>query len=85
MAAMRAWRAAQWSRVGLEAYQTRGFAKNHQSIEALVNRGEDAPNTRVKGWVRSIRKQKKVAFADVGDGSTLKALQAVLKPEAASR
>jgi len=33
--------------------------------------------------VRSVRKQKRVAFAAIGDGSTTGSLQAVLKPEQA--
>lgn len=33
--------------------------------------------------MRSVRKQKKVAFAAIGDGSTLEPLQAVMKPEVA--
>ena len=34
----------------------------------------------VSGFVRSIRKQKRVAFASVSDGSCLEPLQAVLYP-----
>jgi asparaginyl-tRNA synthetase len=43
----------------------------------------DAPieEAEVHGWVRSVRKQKKIAFAALGDGSTLESLQAVLKPD----
>ena len=37
------------------------------------------------GWVRSVRKQKRIAFAAVGDGSTISSLQAVLKPEDAAK
>ena len=39
----------------------------------------------VNGYVRSLRKQKRVAFAAIGDGSTMESLQAVLKPEQAIR
>ena len=35
----------------------------------------------VRGWIRSIRKQKRVVFAAIGDGSTIDSLQAVLRPE----
>ena len=35
----------------------------------------------VNGWIRSIRKQKSVAFAVVSDGSTSQGLQAILSPE----
>jgi len=37
----------------------------------------------VNGYVRSLRKQKRVTFAAIGDGSTIDSLQAVLKPEQA--
>jgi asparaginyl-tRNA synthetase len=39
---------------------------------------------RVVGLVQSIRKQKKAAFAQISDGSTLALLQAVLSPEDAA-
>ncbi|KAI9888507.1 MAG: asparaginyl-tRNA synthetase [Vezdaea aestivalis] len=39
----------------------------------------------INGFVRSVRKQKKVAFAALGDGSTTEPLQVVLSPEQASR
>lgn len=34
----------------------------------------------VQGFVRSIRKQKRIAFAAIGDGSNLLPIQAVLEP-----
>ncbi|KAF2087227.1 mitochondrial carrier [Saccharata proteae CBS 121410] len=37
----------------------------------------------VNAFVRSVRKQKRIAFAALGDGSTLKSLQVVMKPEQA--
>lgn len=38
----------------------------------------------LKGFVRSVRKQKRFAFAEISDGSTVKSLQAILTPEQAS-
>ena len=38
---------------------------------------------KVNGFISSVRKQKRVAFAAVSDGSTLDTLQAVLTPEQA--
>lgn len=38
----------------------------------------------VTGYVRSIRKQKRVAFAAIGDGSNLHPVQAVLDPDQAA-
>jgi asparaginyl-tRNA synthetase len=37
----------------------------------------------VHGYVRSVRKQKRIAFAAIGDGSTLQTVQAVLSPQLA--
>ncbi|KAL6709538.1 asparaginyl-tRNA synthetase [Coniothyrium glycines] len=37
----------------------------------------------ISGYVRTIRKQKRVAFAAIGDGSTLQTVQAVLAPQLA--
>ena len=40
-----------------------------------------APNARVhvNGWVKSIRRQKNVAFAVISDGSSAQPLQAVIR------
>jgi asparaginyl-tRNA synthetase len=38
----------------------------------------------LNGFVRTVRKQKRVAFAAVGDGSSLQTVQVVLSPELAS-
>ena len=35
------------------------------------------------GFVRSVRKQKRIAFAAIGDGSSLQTVQAVLTPSQA--
>jgi hypothetical protein len=56
------------------------------AINTLLNAdGPSLENTRqsVQGFVRSVRKQKNVAFAAVSDGSTLEALQVVLTPSQA--
>ena len=39
----------------------------------------------VNGIVRSVRKQKKYAFAHISDGSTERPLQAILSPEQADQ
>ena len=44
---------------------------------------ESSPEIEVDGYVRTIRKQKRIAFAAVGDGSSLQPVQAVLTPEQA--
>jgi asparaginyl-tRNA synthetase len=47
------------------------------------NRFEDQ-EVQVNGFVRSVRKQKRVAFAEISDGSTVMPLQAILKPAQAA-
>lgn len=39
----------------------------------------------VHGFVRSVRRQKRIAFAAIGDGSTLRSLQIVLDPITADK
>lgn len=56
-----------------------------RSIAELLESGSAAENVHVDGWVRSVRKQKRIAFAAVGDGSTVDSVQAVLKPEDAAK
>ena len=55
------------------------------NIAQLLAKDEQVEGVDVYGWVRSLRKQKKIAFVAVGDGSTLDPLQAVLKPEDAAQ
>jgi len=50
----------------------------------LAVRGENSSVT-INGFVRSVRKQKSVAFAAIGDGTTVEPLQAVLSPSQADR
>jgi len=54
-------------------------------VAAILGRDEPIEDAQVNGWVRSVRKQKKIAFAALGDGSTLDSLQAVMKPEQAEQ
>lgn len=61
-----------------------------RSIAALLKRsaegtaGAEIQSLTLNGFVRSVRKQKRVAFAAVGDGSSLQTVQVVLNPEQAS-
>lgn len=67
--------------------------QRRDAIVDLLNYDSDHPDAvdkieqdvRVSGWVRSVRKQKQVAFAHIGDGTTARPLQAVLKPEQAAK
>lgn len=38
----------------------------------------------LNGFIRSVRKQKRFAFAEISDGSTVKPLQAILNPSQAA-
>ena len=84
---MRAWRSArgnaqlfrQSKRNASSASKTSSPRGN--SIATILARDAPIEDAEVHGWVRSVRKQKKIAFAALGDGSTLDSLQAVLKPE----
>lgn len=83
---MRAWRVAQRSTIHSKiftarAFSTSGSKQSHRSIADRLKHDADERDVTVNGWVRSIRKQKRVAFAAVSDGSTIDSLQAVLKPE----
>ena len=88
--AMRAWRlAGRWTSQ-LEALSRRKFTlsssiQKDQGIADILRHGKNEDNLSVNGWVKSIRKQKRIAFAAVGDGSTTQSLQAVLKPEDAAK
>lgn len=55
------------------------------NVAQLLAQDAEAKDVDVYGWVRSLRKQKKIAFAALGDGSTLESVQAVLKPDDAAQ
>ena len=44
----------------------------------------DNSEIQIKGFVRSVRKQKRWAFAQISDGSTVRPVQAILTPEQAA-
>jgi asparaginyl-tRNA synthetase len=52
-------------------------------ISALLTQGEDAVGMAVvlKGWVRTVRKQKSFSFVEVNDGSSMKSVQVVAPSE----
>ncbi|RAL62024.1 hypothetical protein DID88_002512 [Monilinia fructigena] len=45
----------------------------------------DEVKVNVNGFIRSIRNQKKISFASIGDGSSVQPLQALLTPQQAER
>lgn len=46
--------------------------------------GEDGVSVSIAGCIRNIKKQKRVAFAHIQDGSCLEAAQIILSPEHAA-
>jgi len=58
--------------------------KSLRLVDVLENDRDEATVT-VHGFVQSVRKQKKIAFAALSDGSSLEPLQAVLQPQQAER
>jgi asparaginyl-tRNA synthetase len=63
-------------------YSTKSILPN-KTIKTLL--AQDFENVTVRGWIRSVRKQKQVSFATVNDGSTLKGIQAILNEEDAEK
>ncbi|KAJ7590730.1 hypothetical protein C8J56DRAFT_1134422, partial [Mycena floridula] len=47
------------------------------TIAQLLSRQADSSTVSVNGWVKSIRRQKRVAFAVIGDGTNASGIQAV--------
>jgi asparaginyl-tRNA synthetase len=50
---------------------------------SLQRAPQDNEALTINGYVRTVRKQKRIAFAAIGDGSTLQTVQAVLPPQLA--
>jgi asparaginyl-tRNA synthetase len=87
---MRAWRTAGRWTSRLEVLSRREFSlssrvQKGQSIAEILRSSKNKDNLSVNGSVKSVRKQKRVAFAALGDGTTTQSLQAVLKPEDAAK
>ncbi|KAK0870375.1 asparaginyl-tRNA synthetase [Friedmanniomyces endolithicus] len=84
-------RACLWRRCNFRSHNfTRPFSispATHERVDVarLLSQLTEADGVDVYGWVRSLRRQKKVAFVAIGDGSTLESVQAVLKPEDAAQ
>ncbi|KAK0305648.1 asparaginyl-tRNA synthetase [Friedmanniomyces endolithicus] len=84
-------RACLWRRCNFRSHEClRPFSVSpvkHERVDVarLLSQQTEANGVDVHGWVRSLRRQKKVAFVAVGDGTTLESVQAVLKPEDAAQ
>ncbi|ORX95230.1 asparaginyl-tRNA synthetase [Basidiobolus meristosporus CBS 931.73] len=54
-----------------------------KTIKGILLSNQVGNQVKVNGWVRTVRKQKQIAFAEVSDGSSLKGIQAILPSEQA--
>ncbi|EPS30024.1 hypothetical protein PDE_04974 [Penicillium oxalicum 114-2] len=63
---------------------TRRCAQILEASKADGPCGLEDQEVKVSGFVRSVRKQKRFAFAEISDGSTIEPLQAILKPAQAA-
>jgi hypothetical protein len=76
------------SRQSLNSIQTRWAhdIRHHRfNVAQLLEQNAAQEQVELCGWIRSVRKQKRIAFAVVGDGSTTGSVQAVLQnPDQAS-
>ncbi|KAI9049409.1 hypothetical protein LZ554_006443 [Drepanopeziza brunnea f. sp. 'monogermtubi'] len=77
-----------WPRTGLIRGIVKGSTqRRHNSRFSVAHLLEDGPENGSKvvvdGYIRSVRKQKDLSFAHIGDGTTVKSIQAVMKPEQA--
>ena len=67
---------------------TRRLLSRSLSIQTIKNIIETTPTNTgvcVNGWIRSIRMQKKICFANIIDGIKLEGLQAVLSEHHAKK
>ena len=55
----------------LKRVKTADIKSSHEAIESKER-------VMIKGWVRTVRKQKTLAFVEINDGSNLKGVQCVL-------
>ena len=88
--AMQIWRrtfATSVGRLTHSSINSRSVVRCAQILQASKNGGvgsfEDQ-KIKVNGFIRSVRKQKRFAFAEISDGSTVEPLQAILKPAQAA-
>ncbi|KAK9711504.1 asparaginyl-tRNA synthetase [Basidiobolus ranarum] len=54
-----------------------------KTIKSILLNKQVGNEVKVNGWVRTVRKQKQIAFAEISDGSSLKGIQAIIPSEQA--
>lgn len=65
----------------IRPFSTSRASRQHFTISKLLSEEQPVDDVEVHGWVRTLRKQKRIAFLALGDGSAYQPLQAVLTPE----
>jgi aspartyl/asparaginyl-tRNA synthetase len=64
--------------------QCRSYSRDsRRHLADVLNDANAAEDVTVTGFVQTVRKQKKIAFVALSDGSSLEPLQAVLHPDQA--
>ncbi|TGO08853.1 hypothetical protein BTUL_0188g00010 [Botrytis tulipae] len=67
------------------SYPTRSSQLSVAKLLGTAPENVDEVKVNVNGFIRSIRNQKKISFASIGDGSSVQPLQALLTPQQAER
>ncbi|KAM0140095.1 hypothetical protein ACHAPC_005607 [Botrytis cinerea] len=67
------------------SYPTRASQLSVAKLLGTSPENVDEVKVNVNGFIRSIRNQKKISFASIGDGSSVQPLQALLTPQQAER
>ena len=70
--------------VARRCFTSSPFHQKRVSVAELLQHDVATEDVEITGWVRSVRKQKRIAFAAVDDGTTVDSVQAVLTPEQAA-
>ncbi|KAK4056922.1 asparaginyl-tRNA synthetase [Microbotryomycetes sp. JL221] len=68
---------------GLARHSHQHFTNTASTSSSPTTSAETSNTVTIHGWVKSCRKQKRIAFAVVNDGTTNERLQCVLSPELA--
>lgn len=61
----------------------RVFSRSYSTIKSVLSDPKIGSEAKINGWVRSVRKLKSVAFADVTDGTTHTSMPVIMTPQQA--
>jgi len=72
------------TRSSVRSWSLHSYSKStHQRLVDVLQNTNNGDTVTVHGFVQSLRKQKKVAFVALTDGSSIEPLQVVLSPDQA--